>query len=182
MPELSFHSVKELEDAAVELVKSPRRLAVLRKRCVSSPKRTKSSAHDGRTQPKIYVIVVSGSDATYEMRPVSIYEPVSCSLSHRKSVTLLLCWALCYRYLRLLSASMNSPLFDTPLITRNLERAYQAMWEVRAMGLSPKHIGACDTKAFRYRSAHLVVHDLHVDTAGSSGKYKFSFNAEPKRR
>lgn len=32
LPELSFHSVKELEDAAVTLVQSPERLASLRKR------------------------------------------------------------------------------------------------------------------------------------------------------
>lgn len=32
LPELSFHSVKELEDAAVALVQSPARLASLRAR------------------------------------------------------------------------------------------------------------------------------------------------------
>lgn len=36
---------------------------------------------------------------------------------------------------------MNSPLFDNRLTTRNLERAYEAMWELREMGLSPRHIG-----------------------------------------
>ncbi|CAN0033717.1 unnamed protein product, partial [Ectocarpus sp. 8 AP-2014] len=61
LDELSFHSVKDLENAAVALVQSPGRLATLRK--------------------------------------------------------------------RLLSRAMNSPLFDTHLTTRNLERAYEAMWE-----------------------------------------------------
>ena len=32
LPELSFHSAKELEDAAVSLVQSPGRLATLRRR------------------------------------------------------------------------------------------------------------------------------------------------------
>lgn len=36
---------------------------------------------------------------------------------------------------------MNSPLFDTHLATRNLERAYEAMWEQRELGLPPGHIG-----------------------------------------
>lgn len=35
LPELSFHGVKELEDAAVSLLKSPRILSILRKRQVS---------------------------------------------------------------------------------------------------------------------------------------------------
>ncbi|CAN0414635.1 unnamed protein product, partial [Hapterophycus canaliculatus] len=69
LDELSFHSVKELEDAAVTLVQSPGRLASLRKR---------------RDE--------------------------------------------------LLSAAINTPLFDTHLIARNLERAYEAMWEQREMG------------------------------------------------
>lgn len=45
------------------------------------------------------------------------------------------------RYRRLLTAAMNSPLFDTAIIATNLERAYEAMWEVREMGLPPSHIG-----------------------------------------
>ncbi|CAM9108296.1 unnamed protein product, partial [Scytosiphon promiscuus] len=72
LDELSFYSVKELEDAAVALVQSPGRLASLRK--------------------------------------------------------------------RLLSAAMNTPLFDTHIIARNLERAYEAMWEQRELGLPPAHI------------------------------------------
>lgn len=36
---------------------------------------------------------------------------------------------------------MKSPLFDTQRITANLERAYQAMWEVREMGVPASHIG-----------------------------------------
>lgn len=42
---------------------------------------------------------------------------------------------------RLLSATINGPLFDTHRISTNLERAYEAMWEVRNMGLSTRHIG-----------------------------------------
>ncbi|CAM9809280.1 unnamed protein product, partial [Ectocarpus fasciculatus] len=72
LDEMSFHSVKDLENAAVALAKSPGRLASLRK--------------------------------------------------------------------RLLSRAMNSPLFDTHLTTRNLERAYEAMWEQRELGLPPSHI------------------------------------------
>lgn len=45
------------------------------------------------------------------------------------------------RRFRLLSAAMNSPLFDTRLVTRNLERAYEAMWEIGELGLPPSHIG-----------------------------------------
>ena len=47
----------------------------------------------------------------------------------------------CNYHFRLLSAAMKSPLFDTRLVTRNLERAYEAMWEQRALGLTPSHIG-----------------------------------------
>lgn len=36
---------------------------------------------------------------------------------------------------------MSTPLFDTHLVTRNLERAYEAMWETRELGLPPGHIG-----------------------------------------
>lgn len=36
---------------------------------------------------------------------------------------------------------MKSPLFDTQGITANLERAYQAMWEVREMAVPASHIG-----------------------------------------
>ncbi|CAM9888575.1 unnamed protein product, partial [Ectocarpus sp. 4 AP-2014] len=72
LDELSFHSVKDLENAAVALVQSPGRLATLRK--------------------------------------------------------------------SLLSRAMNRPLFDTRLTTRNLERAYEAMWEQRELGLPPSHI------------------------------------------
>ena len=46
---------------------------------------------------------------------------------------------------RLLSAAMKSPLFDTRLVARNLERAYEAMWEQRALGLPPSHIGTHGT-------------------------------------
>lgn len=42
---------------------------------------------------------------------------------------------------RVLSATMNSPLFDTHLIATNLERAYEAMRELRAMALPCSHIG-----------------------------------------
>ena len=42
---------------------------------------------------------------------------------------------------RLLSAVMTSPLFDTHRIATNLERAYEVMWEVKIMGLSPQHLG-----------------------------------------
>lgn len=37
--------------------------------------------------------------------------------------------------------AMKSPLFDTRLVTKNLERAYEAMWEQRALGLASSHIG-----------------------------------------
>eukprot|EP00903_Cladosiphon_okamuranus_P011215 g10582.t1 len=72
LPELSFHSVKELEDMSVTLLQSPGRLESLRK--------------------------------------------------------------------RLLSSAMSSPVFDTQLVTRSLERAYEAMWETRELGLPPSHI------------------------------------------
>eukprot|EP00903_Cladosiphon_okamuranus_P006818 g6643.t4 len=72
LPELSFHGVKELEDAAVALLQSPGRLASLRK--------------------------------------------------------------------RLLSSAMSTPVFDTQLVTRSLERAFEAMWETRELGLPPSHI------------------------------------------
>lgn len=42
---------------------------------------------------------------------------------------------------RILSAAMDKPLFDTRLITKNLERGYEAMWEVREMGIPASHIG-----------------------------------------
>lgn len=42
---------------------------------------------------------------------------------------------------RLLAASVKSPLFDTLRITDNLEKAYQAMWEVREMRIPASHIG-----------------------------------------
>ena len=32
------------------------------------------------------------------------------------------------------------PLFDTPRLVRNLERAYQAMWDVHASGRPPRPI------------------------------------------
>lgn len=41
---------------------------------------------------------------------------------------------------RLLKAAMNSPVFDTPLIATNLERAYEAMRELRALALPCSHI------------------------------------------
>ncbi|CAM9221466.1 unnamed protein product [Discosporangium mesarthrocarpum] len=52
---------------------------------------------------------------------------------------------------RLISASMNRPLFDTHLSTLNLESAYEAMWEVRAQGLGTMHIGE------GYLSLHILL-------------------------
>lgn len=36
---------------------------------------------------------------------------------------------------------MSAPVFDTQIVTRSLERAYEAMWETRELGLPPRHIG-----------------------------------------
>ena len=41
---------------------------------------------------------------------------------------------------RLLTNRLDWPLFDTPRLTRNLERAYRAMWEDLAAGRSPRPI------------------------------------------
>lgn len=36
---------------------------------------------------------------------------------------------------------MSSPFFDSSLVTRNLERAFEAMWEQKELGWAPGHIG-----------------------------------------
>jgi protein O-GlcNAc transferase len=44
-----------------------------------------------------------------------------------------------------LAANLKTwPLFDTPRLTRNLERAYRAMWEIYAAGAPPRTIVVTD--------------------------------------
>jgi predicted O-linked N-acetylglucosamine transferase (SPINDLY family) len=45
---------------------------------------------------------------------------------------------------RLAANRTHWPLFDTPRLTRNLERAYRAMWEIHAAGQPPRLIQVPD--------------------------------------
>ncbi len=48
---------------------------------------------------------------------------------------------------RLAANRTRWPLFDTPRITRNLERAYRAMWEIYAAGEPPRPIAVTESEA-----------------------------------
>jgi predicted O-linked N-acetylglucosamine transferase (SPINDLY family) len=47
---------------------------------------------------------------------------------------------------RLTAQRTTWPLFDTPRLVRNLERAYQAMWAVSAAGRPPHPIAVTDPR------------------------------------
>lgn len=104
----------------------------------------------GGTNPAKYDSVLSGASAAIHspkndlhIIPVASLPSLAPCLEQLITVALFTCWARAtvHDCFRLLSAAMKSPLFDTRLVTRNLERAYEAMWEQRALGLAPSHIG-----------------------------------------
>ena len=51
----------------------------------------------------------------------------------------------------------SAPLFDTPRFVRNLEHAYQKMWDNYAMGRAAEPIDIAETIACNDSEAHLTI-------------------------